>query len=190
MKKITNISLAMAVLFAVSCGESQTKNDENNQEVTTEAGTTSFTATEGDITKKDGVVLVYKNGNWVAVDNDINLGNGISVSKSGEVKKDGKTITIDDGAFINKAGAFFDKTGTAISNAWDNAKNAANNVAGDVKQEAGKAIDAIQEAAPKTVEAAKEGVQKGIDKIKEGTKKVNDATKAGVNAAKEELHKH
>lgn len=190
MKKITNISLAMLVLLSVSCGESQTKDNGTNQETITEAGTSSYTAAEGDITKKDGVVLEYKNGNWVAVDNDISLGNGISVNKSGEIKKDGKTITFDEGAFINKTGAFFDKTGAAISNAWENAKDAANNVAGDVKQEAGKAIDAINEAAPKTIEATKEGVQKGIDKIKEGAQKVNEATKAGVNAAKEELHKH
>ena len=185
MKTCKNFALALVVLTAVSCDFKSNENT-STEGTKTETNVGTYTAADGDITKKDGVVMVHKNGSWVALDKEISLGNGITVSTSGEVNKDGKLILLDDGGFINKAGDFFDKTGATISNVWDKAKDAAAHISGNVTQEAAKAVDAIQQAAPKSVEAAKDGLQKGLDKVKEEAQKIGAATQSGVNAAKDE----
>jgi pSer/pThr/pTyr-binding forkhead associated (FHA) protein len=69
---------------------------------TTDTGTTSSTTTtttsttytpgEGDVTYRDKKVRVWRNGQWVDSDNDVNLDNGVVVRRNGRVTRNGKEV--------------------------------------------------------------------------------------------------
>ena len=115
-------------------------------EATDTVTTITYIPAEGDVIYKDSKVYVMKNGAWVEADNDVTLDNGVVVYKTGTVKKDKKEIELKEGEVVNKAGNFFDKTGHAIANAWDDTKDAvgdAGRAVSKTAKKAGKEIDTL-----------------------------------------------
>ena len=126
--------------------------------VATVTETTTYTAANGDIMMKDGKLMEWKNGQWVAAEGDVTLDNGVIVSKAGVVKQQDKTVQLEEGEAVNRSGNFFDKAGHAISNAWDATKKGVGTAAektGEAVKDAGKAIG---KGAAKVGEKAKEAV--------------------------------
>ena len=110
--------------------------------------TTTYTQyRDGDVKMVEKKVMVYRNGNWVAADSDVTMTNGTVVKVNGEVVKDGKTRTLEDGEVVNTSGDFFDRTGNALSNAWE-----------DTKEGAKDAWDATKKGAKKVGEKTEEVV--------------------------------
>ena len=60
--------------------------------ITTPAITT-YTPAEGDVTYRNGNLMVWKGNDWVKANEDGKLDNGIIIYKNGEVKKEDRTIT-------------------------------------------------------------------------------------------------
>lgn len=105
----------------------------------------TYSLAEGDVIYRDGKVFVMKNGDWAEVHEDVILDNGAVVTyKTRTVKKDGKVIELKEGEIVNKTGNFFDKSGHAIANAWDDTKDAvkdAGEAVGKTAKKVGKKID-------------------------------------------------
>ncbi|RYY85606.1 MAG: hypothetical protein EOO15_16565 [Chitinophagaceae bacterium] len=119
-------------------------------ETTTTTSTTSsqaYAPAEGDVTRRNGKVMVYRSNSWVAADRDMNGDNGVTITRSGSVTREGKTVEIQEGETVNKSGSFFDKAGHAVSNAWDRTKSGAKEMGRDVgnaaKKVGGKVKDAV-----------------------------------------------
>ena len=144
MKRIFVTALIAASL--VACENADTT-DESTVETTetTTSTTTTYTPGEGDVTHRDGKVMVWRNNNWVEADEDVRLDNGVIVYRNGEVKKDNDVVVLRDGEFVNRSGEFFDKTGNAIEDAWDATKRGAK-----------KAGEAVENAAQKVGDKTKE----------------------------------
>lgn len=121
-------------------------NNESRDNTTVEADTinhtttapAAYTPTDGDLTYKNGKVMVWKNNEWVETDNDVTLDDGTVVHRDGKVEKDKKVVVLDDGEVVDKSGRFFDKAGNAIENAWDATKEGAKETGEAVKKGAGK----------------------------------------------------
>jgi hypothetical protein len=107
--------------------------------------TTTYTPAEGDVSYRNGNVVVWRNNEWTKTDKDVTLDNGVVVHKDGKVEKDHNVVVLDDGEVVNKSGRFFDKAGNAIDNAWDATKEGAK-----------KAGNAIEKGANKVGEKAKD----------------------------------
>ena len=141
----------------VACNEPASETTETSVDTTvaatgettvteTTTTTTTYAAAEGDVKMVEGKVMIYQNGAWVAADNDVTLDDGTIVTTKGDVKKDGKTMKMEEGQAVTKAGRFFDKAGNAIENAWDKTKEGV--------KDAGKAVgNAAEKAAEKTKDA-------------------------------------
>lgn len=113
---------------------------------TTPPASTPYTVTEGDIMRKGGVIVVYENGQWVPVTGEITLADGTVVTQRGEVKRDGRMVNLDEGYTLSRTGAFFDRAGAAVENAWDVTKDATKEAAQDIKEGTKKAVDNTKEA--------------------------------------------
>jgi hypothetical protein len=150
MKKIFAIGL-LALSFA-ACGDADNddrieSNEMNPDTVaTTTTTTTSYSPVDGDVIYRDEKVFVMRNGAWVEADEDVKLDNGVVVHKDGHVIKDDREIELNDGEMVNKSGDFFDRTGVAIENAWDDTKRGV--------KKAGKAVgNAAEKLGDKTKDA-------------------------------------
>lgn len=163
MKKI--LSAIAAVTLFVACNNGANTNDQDTSALTTVdtsvAGMTSSMDgtpiyTEGDIIKREGKPYMYSAGNWVLVEKEHKLDNGVVVRTNGElVNKDGKVVEWEEGQYTTKTGQFFDKTGAAIDNAWDKTKEGVKNA----------------------TDATKKGLQEAGDSISSGTKRLGDKVK-------------
>lgn len=109
-----------------------TATDATTRNTTASVDTINYTPADGDVTYRNGELMVWHGNDWVKADEDVKLDNGIVVYKNGKVKKDDKTITLEDGEVVNRSGSFFDKTGHTISDAWSATKKGV--------KEAGEAI--------------------------------------------------
>ena len=69
--------------------------------------------------------MVYRNGQWVEADDDVKLENGEVVDRDGD---------------------FFDATGRAIENAWDDTKAGVKEAGKDIEKAAQKAGDKVEGA--------------------------------------------
>lgn len=123
-----NIVLTAMVALTISCN--------TKTETTTKTDTSSnaaYAPSEGDVTKKDGQVMVWHDGEWKPADSDVYLNDGVVVKRNGEVSKGDRVIVLDDGEVVNKSGRFFDKAGNAIDDAWDATKKGVKKVGEEVK---------------------------------------------------------
>ncbi len=123
-----NIVLATVVSVMLSCNtktETTTKTDTSTN--------AAYAPSEGDVTKRNGEVMVWHDGDWKPADNDVHLSNGVVVNRRGEVTKEDKVIILHDGEVVDKSGRFFDKAGNAIDDAWDATKKGVNKVGEEVK---------------------------------------------------------
>lgn len=136
---------------------------------------TTVEYTEGDVIKKDGQLVVYTNGAWVAVEKDIVLDNGVTVKTNGDiVDAKGNTVTLEEGERVTKAGVFFNRAGAAIDNAWDATKTGVGNAAEATGDAVEKAADATKETAKDVGQAIKKGAQKVGDKAEEIKNDIKD----------------
>ena len=106
-----------------------------------------YTPADGDIIYKNNELMVWRGNEWVKVEKDVTLDNGVVIYKNGEVKKEGKTIRLEDGEVVTKVGDFFNKTGDAINDAWGSTKKGV--------KDAGNAIDKAAKDIKKGVEGDK-----------------------------------
>jgi hypothetical protein len=152
MKKI--FAIAFAATSFIACNNSNTEST-NTDTISTDtaviapvptdtATAVTYVPADGDIIYRDSKVYVMKNGAWVETENDVTLDNGVVVYKTGKVRKADKEIELKEGEVVNKTGNFFDKSGHAIANAWDDTKDAvkdAGNAVGKAAKKVGKEID-------------------------------------------------
>jgi hypothetical protein len=156
----TFIVLALAAVSITACG------DQKNTETTTvttdtlngyaDTSTTVVTdntvvvnpyvAAEGDITYKDGKLMVYRNNAWVVADKDVTLDSGIVVRRNGEVVRNGTTVKLEEGETVSKTGRFFNKAGEAIDDAWDATKRGVSKAAKAVGKGAKKVGEEVKDA--------------------------------------------
>lgn len=137
MKRIFFLAFAAASLAACSNTSNDTAgtNDTSTTVTTSTTNNAAYSPTEGDITRRDGKVMIMRNGQWVEADNDVRMDNGATVNRDGRVLRDGRERELGEGETVNSSGEFFDRTGRAIENAWE-----------DTKQGVKKAGDKIEDA--------------------------------------------
>lgn len=148
-------------VFAFACTNDQAGTSTTNDSTGTTNTTTSnnnanapgaYVAGDGDVSYRDGRVMVWRNNEWTASDEDVTLSDGTVVRRNGRVVRNGEEVEIEDGTVVDRTGRFFDKAGNAIEDGWEG-----------LKKGAGKAA---------------EGVEKGFNEAKEGVKDaVNDNDK-------------
>jgi hypothetical protein len=86
----------------------------------------------GDAMYSNGDLYVWRNNQWVEVEDDVGFRNGVTVYPDGRVVKDGKTLQLDDDQKVDQSGNIFDKAGNLLKDAWQGVKKGA----GEVKEEA------------------------------------------------------
>jgi hypothetical protein len=126
MKKI--LVLAVAGLFLFSCNENT--DTTNKTDTTTHA---AYAPSDGDVSYRNGKLMVWRGNNWEEADDDVTLEGGVVVRRNGEVVRDGKVVELEDGEVVDRSGRFFDKAGHAIEDAWDATKKGAKEVKEEVK---------------------------------------------------------
>ena len=125
MKQIF-LSAVVALIFSCNTKtETTTKTDTS--------ANAAYAPSEGDVTSKDGQVMVWHDGEWKPADNDVHLDNGIVVTRKGEVTKEDKVVVLHDGEHVDKSGRFFDKAGNAIDDAWDATKKGVKKAGEEIK---------------------------------------------------------
>ena len=125
---------------------------------TTTVSTVAYVPAEGDVTYRNGKVMVYKNNDYVVVDNDVTLDDGIVVRRNGEVVRDGKIVRLEEGESVSRVGRWFNKAGEGMEDAWDGVKKGATKAAEGVKKGATKAAEGVKKAGQKVGEEVKEAV--------------------------------
>src|SRR5687767_14266912 len=141
MKKIFAIAIVAGSFTA--CNDSNTDQSsvgtDTTSTTTTTTTTTQYTPSEGDVSYRNGKVVVWKNNDWVEAEEDVTLSNGVVVRKNGEVRRGDDVVVLKDGEVVDKSGNFFDKTGNAIEDAWDATKKGAKK-AGEAVEGAAKDV--------------------------------------------------
>lgn len=146
-----------------------TTNETNN--VVVQPQQPAITYTEGDVSRRDGKVVVYKGGQWAPVEKDVVLEDGTVVNVKGEAKnKEGKVYVMEDGYYVTKAGRFFDRTGAAINNAWEATKNGVENAAQATKEGINKAADAVKDGAEKVGDHLQQRHDQKVEDLKNATR--------------------
>jgi hypothetical protein len=157
MKKF--IAMAVVAISFAACNDEASTTVTNKDTVSTidtttsldnnVTTTTSYTATDGDVSYRNKKLYVWRNGAWVESNEDVKLDNGVVVYRDGRVTRDGKVVRLEDSVVVNRSGNFFDRTGHAIDNAWDATKEGV--------KDAGKAIGNAAEKAAHKVKDAVDG---------------------------------
>ncbi|MEO7315091.1 MAG: DUF6799 domain-containing protein [Ginsengibacter sp.] len=158
MKKIILMASVVALLSACNANTDENtvvSNDTLGPVITNETPLTTtetvvvnkYSPSEGDVTYRNNQLLVWRGNDWVKVEKDVTLDNGVVIYKNGEVKRDGKTVKLEDGEVVTSVGKFFDKTGDAIDDAWNSTKKGV--------RKAGDAIDKAAKDIKKSVDGDK-----------------------------------
>jgi hypothetical protein len=133
--KITDMKIFLVLSFALMFFACDTYNKE---EATTKSDTatneSAYEPKEGDVTFRDGKVMVWRNNEWKEADNDVTLDNGVVVKRNGEVVRGDDVIVLEDGEIVDKTGRFFDKAGRAVENAWKDAKKGVKEAGKEIKE--------------------------------------------------------
>lgn len=140
MKKLI-FPVAVALVFVACSGRNDTDAGERTTTTTTSTTTTDersvYTPTEGDVTVREGKVMVMRNGNWIEADQDVRLENDvIVVTRERKVRRDNVEVDLNEGEVVNRSGNFFDRSGRAIENAWAETKQGAREAGREVKEAA------------------------------------------------------
>ena len=128
MKKML---VAAGILFLTACNNENKDATKTNETTTT---TRTYSASEGDVSYRNGKVVVYRNNAWVDADDDITLDNGIVVRKTGRVAKDNEEYELEEGVVVTKKGNFWDKAGNVIEDGWEGVKKGFRKVKQEVKE--------------------------------------------------------
>ena len=135
MKKLFVLAIIGASLLA--CNENTDKT--NKTDATSHE---AYAPADGDVSYRNGKVLVWRNNEWVDADDDVRLDNGVVVRRNGEVVRNDEVIVLKDGEVVNKSGRFFDKAGNAIDDAWHGAKKGVTK-AGEGVKKAGEEVKEV-----------------------------------------------
>jgi len=106
---------------------------------------TTYTSSEGDVSYRNGKVMVWRNNEWVVADNDVTLDNGIVVRRNGRLVRDNEEVEFEDGVVVDKSGRFFDKAGNVIEDGWDGVKKGAKEAKEGVKKGANEVKDVFKD---------------------------------------------
>ena len=102
---------------------------------------------DGDVTYDGGRVRVYRNNTWEDADDDVRMDNGVVIYKDGRATRDGNEVELEDGYTVDRDGNVWDRTGNAVSDAWDATKHGvkkAGKAVGNAAEKVGeKAKDAV-----------------------------------------------
>ena len=173
MKKLFALAL-IAVGFAACNNQADNTANADSLALVTDSVPPApvITYTEGDVSRRDGKVVVYRNNEWAPVEKDVILDDGTVITVNGEARsKDGRVYVIEDGYYVTRTGRFFDRTGAAIENAWEATKEG-------VKDAANATAEGVKNAG----EAIKDGAEKVGDKLKaDHDRKVEDVKRATGN---------
>jgi major membrane immunogen (membrane-anchored lipoprotein) len=143
MKKITAIAFA-ATLALAACNDSATTDKTTVDSTKNTSTVTTYTPVDGDVRYEGKKVMVMRNGGWVEADADVKLDNGVTVYRNGRVERGDYQVELRDGEVVNRTGDFFDRTGNAVSNAWEATKEGASDAGRAVKKGLGKVGDKIE----------------------------------------------
>jgi hypothetical protein len=108
--------------------------------------TTTYVPADGDVMYRDGKLMVWRGSSYVVSDKDINQDGGIIVNRRGEVRRNGKTVQLEEGEAVTRTGRFFNRAGEAIEDGWDATKKGVNKAAGAVKRGAQKVGQEVKDA--------------------------------------------
>ena len=133
MKKIFVLVVSAASFIACNNDGTDTTTTIKTDTASNAATTYSYTPAEGDVTYRNGKVMVWRNSDWVVADDDVTMNDGIVVRKNGEVKRGDDVVVLKDGEVVDKSGRFFDKAGNAIEDGWDAAKKGVKKAGEEVK---------------------------------------------------------
>jgi hypothetical protein len=133
MKKIFVLVVSAASLIACNNDGTDTTTTIKSDTASNSATAYSYTPAEGDVSYRNGKVVVWRDNDWVIADDDVTLDDGIVVRKNGEVRRGDDVIVLKDGEVVDRSGRFFDKAGNAIENGWDAAKKGVKKAGEEVK---------------------------------------------------------
>lgn len=125
----TLVILAITATTLLACNTDNTSTTDKTDTSTHAA----YAPSEGDVTSRNGKVMVWRDGEWKEADADVHLDNGVVVNRKGEVIKEDKVVVLDDGEVVDRSGRFFDKAGNAIEDAWDATKKGVKKAGEEVK---------------------------------------------------------
>ena len=131
MKKILIMLFFTTIIIAC--------NDESTDTTTTiKSDTTSnaarYSPAEGDVTYRNGKVMVWRDNDWVVAEDDVTLNDGVVVRRNGEVERGADVVVLEDGEVVDISGRFFDKAGNAVEDAWQGAKKGVKKAGEEVKE--------------------------------------------------------
>ena len=137
MKKLFVLSIVGATAL-ISCNSEnkETTSTTINSDTTENAAasnTTTYAPGEGDVSYRNGKVVVWRNNDWVETDEDVTLNDGVVVRRNGEVKRGDDIVKLEEGETVDRSGRFFDKAGNAIEDAWDATKKGVKKAGEEVK---------------------------------------------------------
>jgi hypothetical protein len=136
MKKLFVLSIIGATIL-VSCNSEnkETTSTTTNSDTTENAAAaiTTYAPAEGDVSYRNGKVMVWRNNDWVETDEDVTLNDGVVVRRNGEVKRGDDVVKLEEGESVDRSGRFFDKAGNAIEDAWDATKKGVKKAGEEVK---------------------------------------------------------
>ncbi len=107
---------------------------------------------DGDITMKDGKVMIMKSGAWVVLDKAITLSNGTVVMPNGDVKMKDHTMKLMNGQSIKTTGEYYGTDGKIMemmSHAGEKMQEGADKVKAEGAKMMDKAGDKMKEGAEK-----------------------------------------
>jgi major membrane immunogen (membrane-anchored lipoprotein) len=143
MKKIIAVSFAATLLLA-ACNNAETERSTVDSTQNTTTTTTTYTPVDGDVIYEENKVMVMRNGAWVEADSDVKLDNGVTVYRNGRAERGDYEVELRDGEVVNKTGDFYDRSGNAISNAWEVTKEGVSDAGRAVKKGVLKVGDKIE----------------------------------------------
>jgi hypothetical protein len=150
MKKLFAIALIGATLAACNDGETNNEAIANPNSSSADNQTTvAYKAEDGDVTFRDGKLMVMKDGDWKQADESLKLKNGAVVYTDGRVVNDEKEITLQDGEMVNEEGDVFDRAGNAIKSAWKDTKEGVKEAGREIEKGTKKAADKVEDAVDK-----------------------------------------
>jgi hypothetical protein len=125
--------IGATILFSCNSENREATTTINSDTTENAAAGTVYTPANGDVSYRNGKVMVWRDNDWVEADEDVTLNDGVVVRRNGEVKRGDDVVKLEEGESVDKSGRFFDKAGNAIEDAWDATKKGVKKAGEEVK---------------------------------------------------------
>lgn len=135
MKKMLFFAAVAAGLWACDTNKDNATTTVTETSTNTANASGTYTPANGDVSYRDGKLMVWRDNDWAEANDDVDLDNGVVVHKNGTVERDNEVVELNDGEVVDRSGRFFDKAGNAIENAWNDTKDAVKKGANEVQEE-------------------------------------------------------